>query len=465
MKFLFGEKGKGDFSILRVLLICLSLLAAAVFFSSDIYGFGVAPSKQMVNFEKGAGYSGSFEVINDQGKDLDVLVYAKGDLERFVKFSSQSFQMSSEKSSKVVEFSIGSVEADLAPGDHVVELVAVGQAKVVGSGNPTVRADIAAVSQFVLQVPYPDKFLESRLYVPDGKKGDRLQLSVAVFNKGSIDVKKVSAFIDIFDSSGNKIATVSTEERSIGAGDSSKLVAFYDGALEEGSYSAVARVIYDGIDASASANFNVGEVSLDVRSLVVNDFRLGDVAKFDILLFNNWNKPLTDVYAQMIVSDDKGKEYTNFKTVATDIESKSLGRLEGYWYTQGVGVGVYTVKIRLFYDYKVAERMFTIEVYPDKIITNPLELTGKAISTEEESAIKTNAFLMLVILALIAVIVVLVWRFKSKERGGGGRQGDGSVRSAGRPVPVEGAGMKSDLNSNTGTSSDRTDSGNLEDFD
>jgi hypothetical protein len=447
---------------LRFLLI---FFAVALLCSSSVFAFGVAPSKQVVKFDKGFRYSGSFEVINDQGKALDILVYPKGEFEKFVKIDTQSFSMSSSDSSKSVSFSVEIPDSDLTPGDHVIELVAVGQSKNPAGSGPTVHADIAAVSQVIIQVPYPEKFIEGKLYVPDGKAGERLQMSLALFNKGSEDVDGVSAFIDIFDASGKMIATVSTDDISIGAGDSSKLEAFYDGALEEGSYSAVARILYDSIDASASADFNVGEVSLDIKSLVVNDFRLGDVAKFDILLFNNWNKPLKDVYAQMIISDDKGKEFTNFKTVATDIDAKSLGRLEGYWYTQGVAVGIYTVKIRLFYDYKVTERMFTIEVYPDKIVTNPLELTGKAISTEEESAIKNNAFLMLIILALVAVIVMLVWRFRSKgDRGDRGSGGGGSGSNS-RTRPVESAGMKSDLNSNTGTSGDRTDSGNLEDFD
>ena len=139
------------------------------------------------------------------------------------------------------------------------------------------------------------------------------------------------------------------------------------------------------------------------------------MAKFDILLYNAWNTELKNVYAEMQITDTDNNVYTDFRTVAINLASKELGRLEGYWYTKDVMPGIYHARIILNYANRVQSQEFELEVYTNKIVARPMHI-GQAISAPEELNLEKNAFLILIILGMGIVIAVLVFKLRKRKK-------------------------------------------------
>jgi hypothetical protein len=401
------------------------LLAISILLSSSAFAIGVSPSKNVVPFKPGQKVSYTLDIVNNGHEMLDVLVYPRGEFEKDIKLSTQSFRMGAKEETKRIniEFTMpGSIEK---AGEHTVDIVAVGSTQTPEESEAIVKADLAVISKLIIDVPYPDKYAEARMYALDTELGKKTSFSIPVFNKGSKDIEQLYATVEVSNSDGTKIDEITTEKTSLKKGDNTKLIAQATKEYPNGEYHAVATVHYDEKQTRAETMFSVGELELQIKALVVDGFVLGQVARFDIMLQNSWSTDLKGVYAEMEITDQDNNRMTEFKTVATDIPAKQFGRLEGYWYTEGVMPGIYTAKVTLYYANKITEKMFELEVQPNRILTREL-VAGRAVSAQEEVNIQNNSYLILIILVLVAVIAVLF----IKTRGRGQKPANALVHTA-----------------------------------
>ncbi|MBW2965250.1 hypothetical protein KY363_07370, partial [Candidatus Woesearchaeota archaeon] len=355
---------------------------ALLMLSSTVTAIGVAPSKRIFDYRPGETVKYTVDIVNNAHEDLEVILYARGEMSDKVKLSQQMLKLSSTDESSRVDVEFVMPEISKA-GQHEIDIVAVGTTPTEQAQGSVVKADLAVVSKLVVDVPYPDLYLEADVHILDTPEGQPVAISIPVFNKGSKEISSLKAEVEIKDSKGATVARAEAESVSLGKGKTAKLTAQTE-ALQSGEYTATAKVKYDGKETEASTRFNVGELNLQVRSLVVDSFSLGGVAKFDILLYNSWTTDLKNVYAEMQITGQDNKVYSEFKTVATDVAPKGVGRLEGYWYTQDVAPGVYNAKITLHYANKISQKLFQLDVYPDRIVTREVGVTGQAISASEE---------------------------------------------------------------------------------
>ncbi len=388
-------------------------IVLAVLLSTTVFAIGVTPSKRVVQFRPGETLTYGIDIINNGGEDLEVTVYPRGGLKDRVKLSRQLIRLSSgEDSAHVnVDFSMPG-RIDVA-GPHEIDIVAVGSSSGPEGKEAVVKADLAVISKLVVEVPYPDRYAEARIHVLDTEAGRPVQFNVPVFNKGSVDLGEVFVRIEVFDSQGEKVDSIRTGKQAIASGSDTKFAVKAGREYFTGDYTAVATVFYDGQEIEVRTGFSVGELAIDITNLVVDEFSLGDVARFDILLHNTWSQEMKNVYAEMEVVGNDNTVYTDFKTVAIDIPARGVGALEGYWHTRGVEPGVYTAKVILHYANRVSQKEFELEVYANRIVTRSMR-TGKAIEAPEELDLEKNMFLILVILVLAAAVVALVFKLRKK---------------------------------------------------
>lgn len=403
---------------------------ALLMLSSTVAAIGVAPSKRIFDYKPGETVKYGLDIVNNAHENLEVIVYARGIMSENAKLSQQMLTLSSTDESKRIDIEFTMPEKLETAGQHEIDIVAVGTTPTDPAQGSVVKADLAVVSKLVIDVPYPDVYVEANLHILDTQEGQPVMINIPVFNKGSRDVASLKAAVEIIDSKGAKVAQAETETARLGKGKNTKLITKTD-PLPSGEYKAVAKVFFDGRETGAATGFNVGELNLQIRSLVVDSFSLGSVAKFDILLYNSWTTELKNVYAEMQITGQDNKVYSDFKTVAVDVAPKGVGRLEGYWYTEGVAPGVYNAKVTLHYANKISQRLFELDVYPDRIIAREVDVTGQAISASEELNLQNNAFLILVIAAMGLVIGVLV--YKLRKRQGKGNQGATKTDTGGPP--------------------------------
>jgi methionine-rich copper-binding protein CopC len=405
------------------------IVVAMLLMPAAVSALGITPAKRIFDFKPGKTVTYAMDIVNNGHEDLEVIIYPRGEFTENIRLEHQMITLSKDEGSKRVNMAFIMPDNIEKAGPHTMEVVAVGSAPSPENEGSIVKADVAVISKLVIEVPYPDKYAEARVYVLDTEVGKPAKISIPIFNKGSVTINEAYVKVEVYSSDGTKIEEIETEKVMLKAGANTKLSVQTTEGLAKGEYKAVATIYYDEKQVTTETMFSVGELTIDIKSLVVDKFTLGDVARFDILLYNEWSTELKGVYAEMQITDKDNNVYTDFKTVATDIPARQIGRLEGYWHTENVMPGIYYARITLYYANKAEQKLFELEVQPNKIIAREA-FTGQAISASEEMELGNSTYLIFLVLAMAAVIGVLVYKLKKR-----GKRGQDSARNAETAAP------------------------------
>jgi hypothetical protein len=386
--------------IVKVVLIVTLLLIL----SQAVIAMGVGPSRQFISFAPGQKIEGELLIINDNNEHFRAAVYPQGAFEENIKIGTPLVDVNPEDAMVSVPYEINFPLTAPKPGKHTMEIVVRQFPPDTDVAQPTVSANMALIAQIIVQAPYPGKYAEAKLYITEsGDMDTPTKFGFSIFNFGTEDIANAYAEIDIFAPNMEKVAELTTNKRPIKSKEEGKLQVDWRPAVEKGTYKAMITVFYDDKDIKIERDFDLGMFVIDVSDIKVENFRLGDVAKFDILLFNSWNTRLEDVYVEMSVEDSKGKEMTEFKTAAVEIPAKQAKTLEAYWYTEGVAPGIYKVKLIVHYAGKMTQKEYDFEVDTNSI--TKLGATGEAVSAEDIKEVSTQG---LIILLIIIVLVLLI---------------------------------------------------------
>ena len=386
-----------------LLIIVFAVLA------SQTYALGIAPSHVDVIFEPALEKTIQLKVINNAHKDFDAVVYAEGELAEYITINEPMIKLLKDQDSKIISYKIKLPQSLEKQGLHEASIV-VREIPKITKGETTITASLAIVSKLKVMVPYKGKYAEIKLFVTDFKQNKESNFAVEVRNLGTEDILEAKAVIDIYGPLNNKLETVTSNEASVKSKNKEILIAKWTPKLGPGNYHAVATLIYDELNTKDEKSFTIGTLELKIISISVTDFRLGGIAKFDILVENNWNMEIPNVYAETTVKDNKGKIYTQFKTASVNIPAFGKQELNAYWDTAKVIPGAYKFDIVLNYLNQKTEKIFDIMVEYDKITAS---LVGKAIAVgEEEKPAVLKSIYILIFLVVILIIFNIVIYFK-----------------------------------------------------
>jgi len=394
---------------LKPILLIIVILVLA----NQTYALGIAPSHSDVIFEPALEKTIQLKVINNAHKDFDAVVYAEGALAEYIMIDEPMIKLTKDQDSKIISYKINLPKSLEKQGLHEASIV-IREIPKTTKGGTTVTANVAVVSKLNVMVPYKGKYAEIKLFVTDFKQNKESNFAVEVRNLGTKDILEAKAIIDIYGPLNNKLATVTSNKASVKSKDKEILIAKWIPELGPGSYHAVATLIYDELNTKDEKSFTIGTLELGIVSISVTDFRLGGIAKFDILVENNWNTEIQGAYAETTVKDDNGKIYTQFKTASADIPAFGKQELNAYWDTAKVIPGAYKFDIVLNYLGQKTEKIFDIMVEYDKITAS---LVGKAIAVgEEEKPALVKSVYILIFLVVILIIFNVVIYFKKIKR-------------------------------------------------
>jgi len=384
-------------------------ILVAVLLLGSVAGIGVAPAKKVINFEPGKTQQVSLKIINNQHKDLKAVIYARGELAEYFSLRQTLVAMSAEEPTKEFSFNVKMPDS-LKPGAHETEIVILEFPKEFASEEETtvISAVGSVVSSVIIRVPYPGKYAEADLYVSQAQVNEHVLFTIPIHNFGVEDITNAKATITVYGATYEEIAKIETDAISIKAKTGSKLTGSWLANVNPGIYHAVAIVEYDGKKIRLEKNFNVGSLFVDITNIVVPKFSLGDIAKFDIYIKSKWNQPISNVYAEMTVSDSEGTEYTRFKTASVDLEAEGSGKLEAYWDTKDVPIGEYLLKVILHYAGKTTERVVGATVNIDSIVTD--FTTAKVVAQKPTFSRDTVLLLVIVILVIINISWLIYFR-------------------------------------------------------
>ncbi len=387
----------------RSILIKLAAFVMALILLAGIASaFGIAPGNVDLVFEPGAEHTIKFKLMNTEKANIQVVLYAEGELAQYITFEKNMIEFNGEDEIRT-SYTLKLPPSFDKQGAHTANIVARVVPKSDSSDGVGMSATVAVISKLALMVPYSGKYAEITLFSPNFEQGRESNFAVEVKNLGTGDILKGQVVIDIFGPTGNKLATLNGDSFALASKQSQVVTIPWNPSIGAGTYRAVANLIYDGSNARDERTFAVGELSIDIVDITVRDFRLGGIAMFEIMLENKWNERVPGVYGLVSVKDESGKTYTEFKTASVDIGDGDKQQIEAYWDTKSVGPGRYKLGIVLNYLGKSTEKVFDILVSADKIDTT---LGGMAVT---ESGKKTEPVLQGIYILTFLVVVLIIF--------------------------------------------------------
>jgi len=393
---------KNKIILALILVILISLIR-------NVDAVGVTPARKIIDFEPNLKLSNSFNVVNNDEKDLKVVVYLEGDLKNYVKLSQTELQFTSEESSKSVGYEVNLPEKIQEPGTHEVNVI-------VSEVNPSIEGEEVysigvkseVVHQIHIRVPYPGKYIKADLYSIDEEDG--IKFIISMINLGSEKINNAKATIDIY-SGLTKIKSFETNEKGLSVRERGELITGWEiYNASSGNYDVKATVYYDGNKLELGSKFTLGDFLIRLLDIFVNNFRLGGIAKFNILVQSMGNEEVGGLYSEMDINRD-GQDVNDLKSAEIDVKTGETNKLFVFWDTEGIDIGLYDGKLMLKYDDKVMEKQIRMIVKEDGIDVEIVGVTGAVVGGTN---IKTSANILLIVI-VIGGGVFLYWKLRKRK--------------------------------------------------
>lgn len=386
-----------------------------IFLVSTVSALGITPARKIVAYSNGQSVDMSFNIINDEMKDMDVVVYVKGDLSGYVSLRKNLVSFEQGEYQKRFSYTLNYPDVAPPPGTHevIISVMELPKDTNMAGEETVIKGTVAVNQQLRIKVPYPGKYMEARLFVADAEIGQPVEFTMPLFNLGDEDLNSVKAKVKIYDSDFNLIQELDTRKVSIPAKEESKLNVIWTADVKPGTYLAEATIEYDGKEIKVEESFTIGSIYVGINGIEVGEFNLGDIAKFSIFVESAWNEKIPGVFAEMQITDLSGKELTKYRTVPLDLDPLGLGKFSAFWETQGIIAGRYVMNLKLFYEGKVTEQEVGLVVEKNKIEVD-FQPTGMVVTEEVQAS--GSDYLIVVIVVLILSNVLWFVYFRNKKR-------------------------------------------------
>ena len=404
-------------NFINILFAVLLIAFIMILFVSGADALGVTPGRTTINYEQGLEQEVTFSVLNNEHKNMQVLITAEGELSDSVTLFNSIVDFLPSEESKSFKYKIKLPERIAKEsGLHIAEIKVLEIPKA-GAGGTYIGATIAVVSQLYVYVPCPGKCIDADLNVLDAEQNSTATFIVPVINRGKLGIGQVRAMIDIYTSLNEKIATIETDSWPIEPGARTELSGKWLANVPSGNYLAKVTVFYDGESRSFEKQFAIGTQALSVESILVNNFHLGEIAKLQILVENRWNQEMKEVYANLIVYNHEEQVMADVKSATESIPALTRKELIAYWDTVGIKEGEYDGKLMVRYDKKSTDKNLLLKIKEDSLDIVGL---GYAIRPGTGGISLTTILLVLVVILLIANVSWFIFfrRFLKKKRKG-----------------------------------------------
>lgn len=381
----------GKFVIIALIFLMLNQIAMAL---------GISPAKKVMDFAPNKEETITFNLINNENRDLRVFVEISGELAEYIQIPNNIVTIKKDEKSRGLDLEIILPENVERPGliestVKVSRISAAEQGAIQISTMPSIKAKLQ------LRVPYPSKYIESMLVVDkDDKEDKKVRFVMPIFNYGVEDIENARAFLKIFDNENNLMRDLETESTSIDSGSQAKLSSNWQ-AETIGSYYATADIDYDGKSLELNERFIVGAPFVNITKIFVNNFRLGDIAKFDIYLKSDWNDKI-NVYADALIFKDD-KTHLSSRIEPIDLLAGKEGIVNLYWETKNIAEGDYDLNLTIKYELGESKHNVKIMVNEDSITTS---------LTPERIVSGRDIIIYLTVAIVILIVVNVLWYIK-----------------------------------------------------
>ncbi len=397
---------KFEITILTMVVVWLAL-------SGSVHALGVAPADLEVMFEPDTEKTVTIKILNTNVEKMDASITVKGDLAEYIELHQDSLSFAEGEKEKKISYTIRFPSRIEEPGDHITRII-IKEVPKEYEGKGTGISVILSVGHILkVHVPYPGKYARAKLFIPKFRLKQENNFAIEVTNLGNQSIDAI-ALLDIFGPEGENVASLTSEEATIESKEKEILIVKWVPEYR-GEFYVKARVKYNDHFAKDEKYITVGELFVDVESITVDRFFLGDIAKFNILLRSEWNRKIAGIFAQMIIRDVQNETIGDVKTPTVDIEPFEREILNAYWDTKDVEKGAYDASIKIHYAGKVTERRLKTYVTLENIETEIIGITAKVLSPVGERGPGLDNNIVLLIIIVVLSNVGWIWYFKKKR--------------------------------------------------
>ena len=370
-------------------------------FVQGVSALGITPGRTSVDFSPNLEREVTFSVVNTESKDIDIAFSVEGDLTNYINISNEVVSFSAGESSKSFKYSL-KLPTSLSPGIHKAKIIATELAEDL-DGDMVIKATVSVATQIYVSVPYPGKFVEANFNIVTFEDTDAVNFYVPFISRGEEIIESVDAVVDIYKRD-EKIGSLNTTELSfVKTGDRKELSATWNPEVAPGEYLAKVVVDYDGEKINLEKEFNVGYEDFEVLGISVNNFKLGDVAKLEILIQNKLSDSVEDVFADLKIYDGELEQIADLESANYDIPALSNKEMIVYWDTEYLEEGIYGSELKINHEDKFISKTFKVDVSEDMMIFSGV---GFVVSS---GGGKVSTTLLLGIVIGFLVLVNLLW--------------------------------------------------------
>jgi hypothetical protein len=337
---------KRGFFLLSIIVLMVNI------YNVNAY-LGLTPALIKTDFEPEMKFFVNFNVLG-AGAEQNLSVYAAGDLAEYVSFDKINITGGEGFTAYVT------LPKNVSkPGKNNL-FIRIGEMKNVNEGIGT-RLEIGALIS--IKVPYPGKYAEITNFNADEvNEGDAVGFSANVESLGTEDISasanlKVysdNKLMDNFDL-GTKLMKPKTSElfeKKVEAGHYK--AGLYNASIEV-DYGDYKRIL------KSEKTFRVGSLLVEIINWT-SEFNKSKINPFEIEVESKWNNNLDNIYAEINVSDNEGKQIDFFKTPSSELRKWEKIKLKGFFNAENAEEGEYNAKIALFYSQKTTEKIVKIKI-------------------------------------------------------------------------------------------------------
>jgi len=390
----------------------ITIVFLIVLASSSCFALGVVPSRKIVKFD--SDIDGLFKItaINNEKKDVNLKVYARGRFANYVSIEQDLIHLTNKQESAAIKYSIDVPYSIRIPGDNLIEIV-IEEIPESPMQKTTIAGNVAVVHQLVLRSPKEGKFVDVMFFANNPGLNDEALFTYTFSNIGSEDIKNIRAEVEVFDSNLESVAKSSYSFNQLNAGETRKETRLLGTKLSPDNYKVVTKIYFDDIKIEKETAFYVVGPQIDIIGIDIVNFNLGGINRIDFYAYNSWKDEIKDVYADVYVKDSSGIIVSSFKTYTINAKPFADNVLTGHWNTKGLSTGDYAFMVALSYAGKIEEREFKISVFEDQVIVSQ-PITGGAV-TKTGRGNSIVSLLVLIFIALVILNIALIIYIKRKN--------------------------------------------------
>ena len=376
-----------------------------------VQSIGVAPAYKEVFFEPGKELDLSFRIINNDQKDMKIILYTKGELANNAEIPNK-IEIKSHELEKTVDYKVIQ-PLKLNPGINILSVYIV-ESNIQEDNVDVVKTNLGIVHKLKIIVPYPGEYLQGMMFIEGNKPNKDIHFTLSLNNLGTERLDNIKGTIVISDSKDRGVAQIVTTTTSLDSKQKGKIVGNWI-PKEKGRYTTQAIISYNDEVLLIEKEIEVGEILIKIKDIKVVRFKLGDISRMDLLLENTWNEDIEKVLAKTEIYDEHSNKISTYDSSPVDIGPNSEKEIPVYWETQEVEPGNYILNVILEYFGKKTEKSYEIAVDEDSM-TFLDGTTGRVISGSEESDNKFNPIGVLVFIVITLGLIIIKMSKKPKQR-------------------------------------------------